>query len=258
MPAQYAHLRFGRQAMEQVPPDLRKQLERFRSLFETGLQGPDPFFFYNPLFHTSIGALGHRFHMQTGKEFFGRCIRTLRRDPSDAARTYVFGLLGHYALDSNCHPFVCRIHDGGKINHSELETEFDRFLMARDGIAHPHLHSLSDHLRPTPGECATAAAFFPPATPRSFRRSIRNMTLVQGLLTTRHRSLARKLMGLAGKGPSLMVMTEGPSETCAQLDETMLQLYHKALESYPILAAQLTAAMDSGAALGQDFDPIFH
>ena len=79
MPAAYAHYRFGTQALELLDPALRQQISRFRQVYDMGVQGPDFFFYYNPLFHTAAGALGHKFHMQSGETFFTAAVRRLRR-----------------------------------------------------------------------------------------------------------------------------------------------------------------------------------
>ena len=56
---------------------------------------------------------------------------------SDAARDYLFGLLGHYCLDSVCHPFVNRLVQSGEAKHVPLESEFERFLLELDGKTSP-------------------------------------------------------------------------------------------------------------------------
>ena len=70
MPASYAHYRFGKLLLPQLPADVRQTIQRFRRMYDLGLQGPDFFFYYNIFMKTSTGALGSTFHRQTGQEFF--------------------------------------------------------------------------------------------------------------------------------------------------------------------------------------------
>lgn len=257
MPSAYAHLRFGNQSLPRLPGEANILIRHFNRLYDVGLQGPDLFFYYNPLLRTEIGALGYHFHMQSGKEFFGHAIRAFRAAPSDGARAYLYGVLGHYCLDSVCHPYVREVAAEGKIGHTEMETEFDRLLMARDGIALPHRHSLRQHFRLTRGECATAAAFYNPVGTAAIRRCVRNMQMVSRLTTTKHRRMVRKIMGIGGKVGLEMVMTESPNENCDETDRVLLGLYGDALERYPILTEQLNIAMKNGTPLGSDFEPVF-
>ena len=121
MPATYAHYRFGKLLLPTLPGDVRQCIQRFRRMYDLGLQGPDFFFFYNPFVKTATGTLGSVFHHQTGQEFFPTACKAAT---SDAARAYLYGLLGHYCLDSICHPFVNRLVTIGEAQHILLESEF--------------------------------------------------------------------------------------------------------------------------------------
>ena len=103
MPANYAHYRFGKQLLSGMCPNDRRSIQRFRRLYDMGLHGPDIFFYYNPLIKTATGQLGGVFHAQSGQEFFAR---VCAQAGSEAGRVYLLGLLGHYCLDSLCHPYV--------------------------------------------------------------------------------------------------------------------------------------------------------
>lgn len=257
MPSGYAHLRFGKQALPRLSGEVNTLVRHFGRLYEVGLQGPDLFFYYNPVFRSEIGALGHKFHMQTGREFFGRALRAFRAAPSDGARAYLYGVLGHYCLDSACHPYIKAISAEGKIGHTEMETEFDRLLMERDGILQPHLHSLRQHYRLTRGECVTVSAFYKPAGAAAIRRCVRNMQWISTVTAAKHRRLVRTFLGFGGKVGLEMLMHEEANLNCAETNRELSRLYDEALERYPILAGQLTAAMDHGEPLGEDFSPIF-
>ena len=108
MPANYAHYRFGIQALEQLSPDLKRPIQRFRRMYDVGLHGPDLFFYYNPLMQNSLAALARRTHALAGREFFTQACEILKKNPSEAGQAYLYGLLCHYCLDSALHPWCWR------------------------------------------------------------------------------------------------------------------------------------------------------
>lgn len=260
MPAGYAHFRFGREMVSTLPEEVRRAAQRFRRLYDVGLQGPDLFFYYNPFRKNPMQEFGGRCHRQSGQEFFTRACKRLRKEPPEAAEAYLFGMLTHYCLDSVCHPFVNERDMLGDCGHSELEVEFDRFLLARDGHLKPHEQDLSPHLVLEDSECRTASALFPAATPRQIRSCINNMAWASWILSG-HSPLGRRpleaLIGLAGKNVTQQLMTREPNPNCARYDEAMLKLYHEAKERFPILADGLTAHIRRGTPLGEEFGPIF-
>lgn len=257
MPSSYAHYRFGIKALEKMDPAVRRKVQQFRNVYDTGLHGPDLFFYYNPLIHTSTGALGEKFHAQTGDAFFSAAVRRLRLNPSEVGKVYLYGVLGHYCLDSALHPLVEATAQEGKIGHVELETEFDRFLLTKDRKLPPHVQDFSGHMRLSRGECVTVSAFYPGAAPSDILRSVKNMARFTHLFASRNRKTTEMLVGLAGKSAKQMLMTRNPNPNCDYLDEPMMALYDQALERYPIMEAQLTALITSGIPLGEEFSLTF-
>lgn len=260
MPSHYAHYRFGVEMLEGMPEDVRKCVKRFRRLYDVGLHGPDLFFFYNPAFHTRVGDLGGRFHGQSGKEFFERVCRGLRLEPTEAGMAYLYGVLCHYCLDSVCHPFINQKDLDGPAGHVEIETEFDRFLLEKDGKIPPHTQDVSHHLRLTPGECATAAKFYPPANAGNIKACVRNMALCIHLLAAPEgpgRTVVEKGAPLLGKSAMDLVMPRCPNARCAELDAPLLALYGQAAERYPVLLEQIQNHMRNSAPLGAEFTATF-
>lgn len=257
MPSSYAHYRFGVKALEKMDPAIRRKVQQFRNVYDTGLHGPDLFFYYNPLIHTATGALGTKFHAQTGESFFTAAARRLRLSPSEVGRVYLYGVLGHYCLDSALHPLVEATARDGKIGHVELETEFDRFLLAKDKKLPPHVQDFSGHMRLSRGECVTVSSFYPGASPSNILRSVKNMAWITHLLAARNRKTTEMLVGIAGKEAKQMLMPRSPNLNCEFLDEPMMALYDQALEHYPVMEAQLTALISTGAPLGEEFSLTF-
>ena len=194
MPANYAHYRFGKQLLSGMSPNDRRSIQRFRRLYDMGLHGPDIFFYYNPLIKTATGQLGGLFHAQSGQEFFAR---VCAQAGSEAGRVYLLGLLGHYCLDSLCHPYVEKKEADGSARHVELESEFDRYLLESDGVVLPHTYDSSAHMRLTRGECVTVALFYPPATPANVNTCVRNMARATRFLVGKNRKHVRRLLRLS-------------------------------------------------------------
>lgn len=255
MPSAYAHYRFGTQIVGALPAEAAKTVRRCRQLFDAGLQGPDFFFYYEPILRAGAGKLGSVFHRQTGKEFFSRAAEHLRQLPSEVGTAYLFGVLGHYALDSACHPLIRRVTEDGKIGHTELEMEFDRFLLESDGIESPCTYDLSQSILLTRGDCAAISGFYPGVSPFAVRHSFRNMKGIHRLLAKPNRAFLERSFRIAGAHH--MVMPRKANPNCAHLNPQLQTRYREALSRYPVLAAQLAACIREGRPLGEDFAPNF-
>lgn len=260
MPSIYAHHRFGCLVLPELPGDVRGAIARHRALFDAGLQGPDFFFFYKPAAKTKIRQLGRKFHYQTGRDFFTRVCRTLNSNSGEEELVYLYGLLGHYCLDSLCHPFIHEQTDQGPIGHNALESEFDRYLLALDGVKKPHTHPRGTYLKLDPAQCAMVSRFYPPATAEQVREAAGSMRRFTALMTCTnpvHRAAAKGVLQTLGKGRTGLLIPPAPDALCAHLDVPLLTLYNAALEQYPRMLEDLRDHLTFREPLGQEFDPIF-
>lgn len=254
MPASYAHYRFGREILPQLPEDARQCIRRFRRMYDMGLHGPDIFFFYNPLMKTAVGDLSGRFHRQTGREFFAYACTQAN---SEAAQAYLYGLLAHYCLDSVSHPFVQQKVTQGETSHGLMESEFDRYLMTMDGIPEPSLYDLSPKLKLTRGECMTVAAFYPGATGGNVNLSVKNMALMHKFGASKNRARTGKI--LKKLKPSLLdgLIPAQPLEGYTRMNSELLVRFNRAMKHYVPMLQQLRAHMTTEAELGEEFLPDF-
>lgn len=257
MPSAYAHYRFGKEAVSMLSKEAQRAIRHFPALYEVGLHGPDPFFHYNIFFHTEVGDLGNSMHALTGNQMFTQLCKRLRMHPSEAAVSYLYGFLAHYALDSVCHPFINAIAAEGEIGHVELESEFDRFLLDIDHRIPPHRQDLSSHLRLTRSECATAADLLCPVTAGNIMRCTRNMARHNHLLATLNPKLIAWGLSHMPREIADQQMPQEPNRNCAYLDGDLHRLYQQALELYPRLAAQIEDHIQNRTPLGEDFQKIF-
>lgn len=260
MPSIYAHYRMGVALLPTFPADVRRTIQRFRRLFDVGLHGPDIFLYYNPVLPTATGALEQKYHAQTGREFFQRVCRVARLEKSEAAQAYIYGVLCHYALDSVCNPFVNELAARENADRGRIETEFDRFLLELDGKLPPESQDLSPHLRLTPGECATVAKFYSPATARKIQDCLRNMTYYIKLFAVpegARRTVLRRSMETLSLPMRNRMMTTGEDPQCAHLDAQLLEKYDLAVQRFPELLSQLQAHMTYNGVFGEEFTKTF-
>ncbi len=257
MPTNYAHYRFGTQALSQMSPDLQRPIQRFRRMFDMGLHGPDLLLYYNPLMQNELSALSRQLHSQSGREFFIQAIDVLKATPSEAARAYLYGLLCHYCLDSVCHPLVHSETDAGAFGHIELEVEFDRFLLDLDGMVPPCRQDMSRHMKLTRGECVTVAQFYPNVSPEAIHRCVTTMAAGTRVLAGKHRKLLGKALSLLPGNAIQHLMLPHANHKCFHLNSAMLDRYAQACLRFPAMVEQLTAHLDYNAPLGEEFDPSF-
>lgn len=260
MPSLYAHDRFGRQLLPGLPADVRRPIQRCRSLYDIGLQGPDFFFYDNYLSRTPVVELGSTLHNQTGLEFFMSCCSHVRQNPSEEALAYLYGLLAHYCLDSICHPFVYDHTGRGGVIHSVLETEFDRHLLLLDDVRHPHTHNVTGKLRLQQKDFEAIASFYDGVTAERVRHCIRSMRVANGFLSSGEplRYGVAAFLKLASDNVRGMHMAKTPDPDCAALMEPLMAHYIRAAEQFPEYLEQLRDHLTYNAPLGDIFTATFN
>lgn len=260
MPANYAHYRFGAQLMPKLPPEVRRTVGRFRQLYDMGQHGPDIFFYQDPLLHGSVIRIGKKCHAQTGTAFFQRVCRMVRMDYSEGAMAYLYGVLGHYALDSMSHPYVSRMVDTGAYRHDQIELEFDRRLLELDGKIPPHLYDQTAHMQLTPGECQTAAMFYPNARSATVSGCVKNMRKVTQLLKRPQgagRTVLRTAMDIYKRDGSDLMIPLHADPHLKEQTEALLRLFEMAQERYLNLLDQIQSHLRHKTPLGTDFSLTF-
>lgn len=260
MPAIYAHYRFGKLILPALAADVRGQIQRHRRLFDLGLQGPDFLFYYRPFSDTAIARLGDTLHMRSGRDFFTEVCRDIHSDSEEPVLAYLYGLLGHYCLDSLCHPYVNEVTAAGAPSHTALESEFERYLLVMDGTAVAHTHRRSAYLQNRKEDLAVISPFFLGTEPGQIGEAIRSMALFTDLLTcgsALHRALARKILGVISPAKMGLIVPPAPDAQASRYDAGFYGLYEQALARYPQLLEQLRDHLSFREELGSDFEAIF-
>lgn len=111
MPDFLCHTLFARQARDRMGP-LGERTGQQEPLFLFGAQGPDPFFYASvlrPARGRDWHGLGGQLHREQTDRFLEEGLQFLvdtggRENPAFLA--YYLGLVCHYVLDSQCHPYI--------------------------------------------------------------------------------------------------------------------------------------------------------
>lgn len=142
MPAGYAHVSFGDKVLKKLNKqenlndfEILKIINKHTDIFKIGLQGPDILFFYKPYVKNDIKTLGENIHSSPASNFFNHSKNIIKMlDNKDLALAYIFGVICHFALDSECHSYIeYRMHKTN-VSHLEIETAFDQLLLRLDKI----------------------------------------------------------------------------------------------------------------------------
>lgn len=257
MPTTYAHYRMGQRMLPRLEPEVRSCIQRNHHLYDLGLHGPDFLFFHAPIRKDRLYRLSNAIHKAPGREFFLPAIRKIRLNPSEGALAYLCGTLAHFTLDSICHPFINRKAAEGIAGHSEMETEFDRYLLELDGK--PYTTCITNHLCiHNPDEGREIARFYPQVTGSMVKTCFRNYRFLTNFCNA-PQGLRRKLIG-AGVFSNLaneFMMTPTANLRCETLTPEIYARYLQAEETFPSLMMQFCASVKHGSPLGADFDRDF-
>ncbi len=149
MPALITHHLFGEESIDRLPQGVITSDEE-RIAFILGNQGPDPFFFHmlTPRISDcmSLAQVMHRSRMSRQFSCLRDGVSHLQPRDANLGRAFALGLLSHYVLDRNAHPFVYEQQFGivesdpeleasGSQVHAVLESDLDVLMLRlkRDG-----------------------------------------------------------------------------------------------------------------------------
>ena len=145
MPALVTHRLFGDESLLRLPHGIISTNTEV-SAFLLGNQGPDPFFFRvrSPRFANAmaLGGLMHRSRMTRAFAALWDGVAHLPANDAGVGRAFALGMLGHYVLDRNAHPFVYAqqwgiqeqdpsLSDAGSQVHAVIESDLDLFMLQR-------------------------------------------------------------------------------------------------------------------------------
>ena len=164
MPGYVTHYIFGREVYHNLKNNsLKKNLYYNRAAYGLGLQGPDIFFYYLPSYVLEGHNIGALAHVRETSAFFQGLIESRNQFSSrtdlNIAEAYLIGFLGHYTLDTICHPYIYAMtHYKDKkekayfSRHAYLETDIDTALLDLKLHRQPCNFHTEDTIRLTPPE----------------------------------------------------------------------------------------------------------
>ena len=182
MPTTYAHYKFGQEVRKDLPEKENKIVEEFPELFMIGLHGPDIFFYYKPFSKNKVRQIGHEMHKRAGKEFFASAAEVARAHRGNHAYlAYLYGFICHFALDVACHGYVDEKIAKSGISHTEIEAEFDRMLMEKDGHD-PIRYKPTGHIIPSVENAEIIQGFFEDADSTQILGTLKGMVSYLNIL----------------------------------------------------------------------------
>ena len=184
MPALYAHKRFGDAVIAGLSGEIKEVIQKHPLQFRIGLQGPDPYFFYRPILKNHVAKLGSDMHKENADVFFKTARKVIRQKGLDSREyAFILGFICHFALDSECHPYVNAMVEELGVDHMEIEGEFEKYLLRKDkkdALRHPIAKLI-------PTDIATVKAFksfFPEISEAEIKESLVTYRLIKHVFTT--------------------------------------------------------------------------
>lgn len=258
MPSTYAHYRFGQEVRNALPCREQKTVDSYPELYMIGLHGPDILFYYHALRSNPVNTTGFELHEKSGKSFFENARNAIvsNKNP-DAALSYAYGVLCHFALDVNCHAYIDKKIAVSGISHAEIESEFDRSLMLLDGIE-PTSHIQTAHIIPSKENAEIISPFYPGISPTQIHKALRSMIFQNKMLLAKSdakRRLIYAILHLTGNYEKIhgMIISPHGNPLCEDSNAELTELYRLAEERAKIFITSFDGYL-SGK---QSLDPIF-
>lgn len=262
MPALYAHYRFGARVAGRLEGDLKGIIQKYHAEFAIGLQGPDIFFFYRPLYRNRVVRVGTGLHAKPVRPFLEHALTvvdTAGRDSREYA--YILGFICHFILDSECHPYVNAYRDERGVSHLEIEEEFEKKLLRmdhKDALSYP----ISKHIPTSLRTARAICPFYEEVTIRTVRESLFSFKLIKKLFTAPSpvaQAILNTLLHLSGDFSSYkgLMNQRIDNPACEESGNMLLWHFHRAI---PLAVSMIQAFDDSfqkGDELPARFDRTF-
>ena len=262
MPAVYTHDKFGKLVYKLLSKENRQIIFTYLSQFRIGLQGPDFLFFYNP-FHTNpIARLGHSIHERPAAQLLSPMMEVIgEKGKKSPEYAYILGLICHFTLDSECHHYINASISQVGLGHIELETEFERFMMQRDGL-NPLGCKIWQLIPVDDNTANTLAALYPTIDAKTARSCLFQMYYTKKILTAPknlHYHILDSLFHLSGHYDSIQghLMKPEPAADCNEFCSVLLQKFLKAVPIGAELITQFEDCLENKKKLPERFQRDF-
>lgn len=235
MPSTYAHYRLGKEVAEALEGEAWHSISMYRQLYLIGLHGPDILFYYKPLKSNPVNRIGFGMHERPGIEFFRHAVKVIEKKTNkEPYLAYMYGVMCHFALDVSCHGYIDKKIAESGVTHAEIEVEFDRMLMEKDGLD-PLRHSLTDHIVPSMRNARVISCFYDGTTPEQVQVALKGMIHNNKLLLAPSRikrMFVNGILKVSGNYKEMhgLMVNYKPNPLCADSNEKLMYLYNAAEE----------------------------
>lgn len=230
MPSTYAHYRLGQEVAAAMPDRIKELIRNNQELYNIGLHGPDILFYYKPLFANKVNGTGFGMHEEAARDFFAKAGNTIMKNRGrESYLAYIYGFICHFVLDSECHGYIDEKIERSGVSHTEIEVEFDRALLVRDGY-NPLSQSLTEHIIPSDFNAEIIAEFFQEITKDEVKEALVSMKHYNRLLLAPHlgkRLLIYGLLVITGNYKEMhgLVVNYKANPNCEDSTEKLKRLY---------------------------------
>lgn len=259
MPSMYAHYAFGGKVFKTLPKSLREIIKNHKELYLIGLQGPDILFYYRPLGKNRVNSYGYGMHDKPASEFFAPAAEYCKGCGKDEAMiAYLLGFICHFALDSTCHGYIEKKIETDGVCHTQIEVEFDRYLMEAAGFD-PLRYRTSKSIKASRENAQVISRCFGVITPDDVYKAVKSMAFYSDVLVAPgkvKRNVIFSGLKIAGKYEPMhhMIISRQAAPECADsclrlsklMDKKAVGLAGRLMDNY-------MRYLDGGA----DLDPWF-
>lgn len=262
MPSTYAHYKLGRAIQKSISGYEKEIIDKYPELFFIGLHGPDILFYYNPLGKNHVNQLGYGMHDEPGAKFFTYAAEVLKKHDYDEKHlSYVYGVICHFALDTSCHGYVAEKIAKSGISHGEIEAEFDRELMVRDG-KDPVRQTLTNHITASMKNAVVIKDFYQGVTAEQVRKALEGMLFYHRVLLAPSK-VKRGVLALGMKAAGVyssmfgMIINYDKNPKCEDSTDRLIELYKDAKPLTKRLIQEYTAYLKENKPLDSIYQNTF-
>lgn len=219
-------------------------------------------FFYKPLWKNEISQVGYRTHEESAKGFLEHAQEIIVSKGMDSPEyAYILGVICHFALDSECHPFVAEEIERTGVGHIEIESEFEKYLMRENG-ENPLAYPVGKTFPVDKETAEVMAQFYEGITAKHAEEALKSMRLCKCVLTAPcpvKRAVILAGMKVSGQYESLQGHLLRPKDN-PKCHESVLGLAGR-LENAVDVAVELledfAESVENGTELSERFDRNF-
>ncbi len=258
MPAGFTHVTYGDWVYESLSDELKRNIAPYRVYYDLGLHGPDILFFHQLWKQNEVMKLGYRMHFQQARSFFESSREVIKKSKNKGATlAYLLGFINHFVLDSECHGMINQQVRELEISHSELESEFDAYIMKELSLPHTSTR-VCEHIKIKELDFSIIADVFA-ITAKEAKDSVWTMRFVLNTLVCpgkMKRAFVYQIMKLMGKYDEYrgLVFNYEENQKCAEVVRVLRKKMDVALIDSVRLIHEYVATLDLNEILSERFD----